>query len=347
MMNGRVKTGRNSFLDVLRVWATAAVVLLHCITGVMDTTDMSAYPLEKTFFLVVMDLITWCVPIFVMISGYLFLNPAKEITFHRMLLKYCRRIVLALFIFGVPYACMELLLIEGVFTRETVWRAIEMIVHGDGWSHMWYLYMILVLYFLTPVLKWILKKLSDGAVYLILAFLLVGSSVLTYIGKLLQVDMIPHLPDAGIYFFYYICGYVIVKKKMKLGEKSRHVLSVAIGIICVGMIVSRLIGDYSVQMAYNYPFTVLLSIMLFVLVQSWGAHFGKNAKKWEKAGELCFAIYLVHPVYVNILYKCLHVTPLSFSIYLSLPIFFVIVLLLATITAWVLHQIPGMKRYVL
>lgn len=347
MMNGKMKSGRNSFLDVLRMLATGAVVLLHCITGVMDTTDMSVYPHEKTVFLVAMDLITWCVPIFVMISGYLFLNPAKKITFRKMVLKYCKRIVLALFLFGVPYACLELIVLERTFTTATVWRAVEMIMHGDGWSHMWYLYMILILYFFTPLLKAILRKIPNWGVYLIMAFLLLGSSILTYLGKLWSMEDVPHLPDAGIYFFYYICGYVIVKKKMMIGKTGRLLLGWGSAFLCVGMVTSRLVGDYTVQMAYNYPFTVILSIMLFLLVESREEYFDESAKKWEKAGELCFAIYLVHPVYVNVLYKFLHVTPLSFSIYLSLPIFFMIILLLAGITAWVLRRIPGMKRYVL
>ena len=37
---------RQHFLDVLRAAAACAVVLLHTITGVMDTTDMSQYLLE-------------------------------------------------------------------------------------------------------------------------------------------------------------------------------------------------------------------------------------------------------------------------------------------------------------
>ena len=43
---------RETFLDKLRVTATCAVVMLHTITGVMDHTDMSAYPMEKKVFLV-------------------------------------------------------------------------------------------------------------------------------------------------------------------------------------------------------------------------------------------------------------------------------------------------------
>ena len=70
---------REVFLDGLRVAATCAVVMLHTITGAMDITNMSEYPLEWKVFLAGLDLLCWCVPVFLMISGYLFLNPAREI----------------------------------------------------------------------------------------------------------------------------------------------------------------------------------------------------------------------------------------------------------------------------
>ena len=65
---------RKVFMDILRVVATCAVVLLHTVTGIKDTTDMNQYPAEFRVFLAVMDMVTWSVPIFIMISGYLFLT---------------------------------------------------------------------------------------------------------------------------------------------------------------------------------------------------------------------------------------------------------------------------------
>ena len=119
---------REAFLDRLRVLATCAVVLLHTVTGVMDNTDMGLYPAEKKVFLVVMDLVCWCVPIFLVISGYLFLNPERKLSMGKMIVKYCRRIVLALFLFGVPYGCMELVAMEGGFRPGMPGEAILMVL---------------------------------------------------------------------------------------------------------------------------------------------------------------------------------------------------------------------------
>lgn len=341
---------REYFLDILRVAATCAVVLLHTVTGVMDATDMSVFPTEKKVFLVLLDLITWCVPLFVLISGYLFLNPAREIPFRKMIFKYCRRILLALLLFGIPYACMELVMTEHTFRIGMLGEAFWMVCKGESWSHMWYLYMILLLYFLTPALKWILARVPKTVVYVILAGLLLGSSILPFLKKLLDLEMLPVLPDGGIYFFYYICGYLFAcgKGTPKACARSRRVVLGSILLIFGGMICSRLVGDYSVQMAYNYPFTVVISLLLMWLARSAEPSFAGKKMQWFRTmGERSFAVYLIHPVFLNLLYKGMHVSLLDFPIGISLPFVFLAVLLLAWGTAWVLYRIPLLKKYVL
>ena len=78
MTNG-LSGPRKQFLDVLRVLATCAVVLMHVLTGATDVTDASIVPEYRSLLLSVMDLVTWCVPIFLLISGYLFLNPERTL----------------------------------------------------------------------------------------------------------------------------------------------------------------------------------------------------------------------------------------------------------------------------
>lgn len=86
MTNG-LSGPRKQFLDVLRVLATCAVVLMHVLTGATDVTDASIVPEYRSLLLSVMDLVTWCVPIFLLISGYLFLNPERTLTYPVMIKK--------------------------------------------------------------------------------------------------------------------------------------------------------------------------------------------------------------------------------------------------------------------
>ena len=339
---------RQKFLDVLRVAATCAVVLLHTVTGVKDTTDMSQYPMENKVFLAVIDLVCWSVPLFIMISGYLFLDPEREISFSRMVSKYCRRILLALFLFGVPYAWLELLMTERTFRPEMIGEGIMMVLRGQSWSHMWYLYLIFFLYLLTPALRWLLRRLPLWVVQGIWAVLLVCCSILPFLKRLSVLpETFPMLPDNIIYFFYYISGYLFVIRSRR--EKPFWpCLPLLAAALAVGMAGSRIWGGYTMQMAYDYPFTVLLALALFGTGLSyWQRQTKKNTEFWGIASSLSFGVYLIHPVFLNISYKLLGITPLSFSIWLSLPLFFLCTLLLAAAVVWALRKIPVLCKYVL
>lgn len=345
------KQNRKVFMDILRVIATCAVVMLHTITGVKDTTDMNQYPAEFRVFLAVMDLITWSVPVFIMISGYLFLNPDRQLTWKQMLVKYCRRILLALFLFGVPYACIELVLAERSLEIGMFGRAVVMVFRGKSWSHMWYLYLILFLYLLTPVLRWVLKRIPIVCVYGVMAVLVIGSSLFLYVNKYVDEDILPVLPDTCIYIFYYLCGYLVVRgveQKKKETGMTPWVLPVVMVVLAVGMVTNRMVTTQQIQMAYDYPFTVVLAVLLFVWAanRQWKVS-AKAAKVWARLSEICFAVYLIHPVFVNMAYKFLHLTPLDYPLYVSLPAFALVNLVLASISAWVLRQIPVLRKYVL
>lgn len=358
MTNG-LSGPRKQFLDVLRVLATCAVVLMHVLTGATDVTDASIMPEYRSLLLSVMDLVTWCVPIFLLISGYLFLNPERTLTYPVMIKKYCRRIALAILLFGVPYAASELVVAERTFRIRMIPEALKMTLMGHTWSHMWYLYLILFLYLITPLLKKVLRVLPVWGVVAMMAVIFLGSSVAPFLNKVLDVNSIPVLPDGGVYFLYYLCGYFFAVREVCV-DKGRNVwLTAAVAVLALGMILSRTLAGFSIQMAYNYPFTVLLAVLLFAA--GWNGSIKKHRIPWQEAGALSFAVYLVHPVYVNLLYKFVKITPFTVLeqcgvqsvaagqavLILLLVAFCLVVLALATATAWVLRKIPVLRKYVL
>ena len=381
MTNG-LSGPRKQFLDVLRVLATCAVVLMHVLTGATDVTDASIVPEYRSLLLSVMDLVTWCVPIFLLISGYLFLNPERTLTYPVMIKKYCRRIALAILLFGVPYAASELVVAERTFRIRMIPEALKMTLTGHTWSHMWYLYLILFLYLITPLLKKVLRVLPVWGVAAVMAVIFLGSSVAPFLNKVLDVNSIPVLPDGGVYFLYYLCGYLFAVREVCVdkaescgmsgkgmeardnteqarGKRIRNVWLIAAAVLMMGMILSRTLAGFSIQMAYNYPFTVLLAVLLFAA--GWNGSIKKHRIPWQEAGALSFAVYLVHPVYVNLLYKFVKITPFTVLeqcgvqsvaagqavLILLLAAFCMVVLALATATAWVLRKIPVLRKFVL
>ena len=310
---------------------------------------------------------------------------------------------MAILLFGVPYAASELVVAERTFRIMMIPEALKMTLTGHTWSHMWYLYLILVLYLITPLLKKVLRVLPVWGVAAVMTVIFLGSRVAPFVNKVLDVNSIPVLPDGGVYFLYYLCGYLFAVREVRV-DKGRNAggqmvesesgrragdntewdgetqnvesqawnvrLTAAVAVLTLGMILSRTLAGFSIQMAYNYPFTVLLAVLLFATGWNGGRNGAASAAReknrihripWQEAGALSFAVYLVHPVYVNLLYKFVKITPFTVLeqcgvqsvaagqavLILLLAAFCLVVLALATATAWVLRKIPVLRKYVL
>lgn len=342
---------RQYFLDVLRAAAACAVVLMHTVTAVMDNMDMGPYPAAQKLFPVVRDLVSWCVPVFIMISGYLFLRPDREIRFGQMVTKYCRRVVLALFLFGVPYAWMELAVTEGGFRAGMLWQGVLNVLRWQSWAHMWYLYLILFLYLLTPAIRWVLERIPRTAVYALAMVLFFTGSVLPFFRQLRGLPQTALQAAAGemIYLFYYLCGYLFACQEKRSKGQGAFLVCLSV-LLAAGIAVLRL-KSFPVWMAYNYPPTVLLSLCLFGAGLAGEGERGGSAPKsapfWTEVGKLGFGVYLIHPVFINLAYKYFKVTPLTIWNGASLPLFFGAVLVLSFGGAWLLRRIPILRRYVL
>lgn len=83
---------RISFISVLRLIATFSVVLLHTSAGVLDKGIVpEELYLPFAFYKVINH---FAVPVFILISGVLFLNPQKVINYRILLSKRERHIQL-------------------------------------------------------------------------------------------------------------------------------------------------------------------------------------------------------------------------------------------------------------
>lgn len=90
-------------------------------------------------------------------------------------------------------------------------------------------------------------------------------------------------------------------------------------------------------------FIYLFSIGIFCFVKN---NFDKNNRIVEIISKYSFAIYLVHPFWINLIYKFFSVTPLNFPIILGIIIMFFIITVLSLVTAMVLKKLPIIKKYI-
>lgn len=321
------------FLNSLRLLATLGVVLLHTSATWFDNNlyaakDYYAFGLYNA-------INVWAVPVFVLISGALFLNPAKETGIKIIVSKYVRRIALALLLFGLPMCAAETILTKGNWGG-----VICNFLTGHSWNHMWYLYMLLGLYMLTPLVKLFVTHSSRRTILVVMAVLFVMSSVFPVMqryGISLKGWMV--LPNNPYILLYMLGFYLLYMERDVL--KIWHI---AIGIlIAVGVIIYKLTIGIGYMLYYD-PNSILLATSIFLL-------FKRLNLNWELANNLnpyCFGIYLVHTVFLNVMAKVLHVNPADwFNPWLSIPLLAMVTFILSYFTCYCMRKIPFMRKYVL
>ena len=123
---------RNTSLDLLRILAICAVMLIHCLSGYVQDGDENLRILSH--------LCRWCVPVFVMLSGAFLLDKDCSIS--------------AVWKFRLPRMCF-LLVFSVVFYNLVEHRSTFSI---EGKYHLWFMYMLIALYIVIPFLKAIVNS---------------------------------------------------------------------------------------------------------------------------------------------------------------------------------------------
>lgn len=322
------------YLDVLRLLSTVAVVLMHASSSFYSMDNPPSYP-DLLFFTFYHDLGSFAVPVFVMISGALFLRPERDTSYSVLFSKYIRRIALALVIFGLPMCLMEC-----IFSHESVVNAFWNLIVGHSWTHMWYLYMLICLYMLTPLLKPFLQTESRSTVQMVLLVLFVLSSLLPML-KSYGVTLESWLLIGTPFVFYYVLGYYLDSlEQLHLGAATCFMIF----LLLPATILATFFGFLPAhEIAYSDTSVVIGAAALFLLFKRLNVH-------WPIATACypyCFAIYLVHPFFINISRKVLHLDLLAFApSWISVPTALVVFFVLSLVVSWMLRKIPFMKKVI-
>lgn len=117
----------------------------------------------------------WAVPVFLMITGALLLNPEKNISYKKCFL-YARRVLLALALFGTVFA---LFMMVGSRQPINIGQALLQVFEGKSFAHLWYLYILIGIYLTLPVFRSYITKASKTELSMLLLVIFVFDFVAT------------------------------------------------------------------------------------------------------------------------------------------------------------------------
>lgn len=333
----------------MRIIATLAVIFLHTCSMIWLNGDLfSLTPSQAAYTRVGNILMNWCVPLFLMLTGALFLDPEKEITTKDILKKYCRRILLALLIFGIPFSWLESITTAG-FSWSMFPQSLLNLLTEQSWGHLWYLYVLLAIYLTLPVWKGYIKNSSRKTQCFVIIVLLMLDFVRPLFSDFFQISILEDMHVIAYPLFYLFAGWYL-KEGIPRWLRNKTIDAVLLVLSLGAMIAVYFVFD-PMGFLYLYfysPLTALVTILIFVLLLD-----TKGTKKMTKKlwglDRLCFCVYLIHPVFTNFFYKYLNITPLLAGdlYWLAFPGFFIGFSILAFAVAWVLCKIPPLRKYVL
>lgn len=355
-------SSRIIYLDTLRIIATIAVILTHVST--MHIEDLSCNTTDWQIHNIYASFSRWCVPVFLMISGALFLNPEKAINIGLLYKKNILRIVTALIVWSFLYALFQYLTIERYHNLSSI---IGLTIIGH--YHLWFLYLILGIYISLPVLK----KISESKT--IFLYFLIVSFVFTFLVPLIIEICKNSIPqqtwesfESHPYFlqalegnfnllnpkiligfvFYFMLGHYINIKDINTKHVMLIVISGLAGFICI------IFGTYystSLQNSFDGSFYHYLNIC--VLFEAIAAYYlvkhvslRHNVKIIKLLSKTSFGTYLIHLMLMETCISC-GIDTLIISPILSIPLMVIILYIISTLICLVLLQIPWINRYCL
>ena len=354
-----MKSVRLIYLDVLRIAATFSVIILHTASSQVYSTPVDTF--DWQVFNIYHSLVSWCVPMFLMLSSVIFLDNKKNISRKDMYGKYIKRILTALVFWGLLYGFSSLFakkfISHEVIAGFEIIAIFEKLLFGPAWYHLWYLYLIIGIYILTPLFRvFISHSTKKDLEYLLILFFLSGL-VLPMVNKALSMIDQKYVINFSIveltgYVGYYFAGYYFSKneisKKLKIVIYILGILSIIITILLTARY-SLLAGEQKGYLyGYLLPTTMFSAFAIFILFKDMfkSIYLSDKLKKIIIYSSNCtFGIYLAHDFIIQA-YTVNGLTTKAFNPVFSVPLLSIVNICISILVVSIIKKIPVLKNYI-
>jgi surface polysaccharide O-acyltransferase-like enzyme len=319
---GVVDPARNlAFASYLRVAAMSAVVLIHSCSAIVGNT---AIRYSGTWWVgTALDLgSSWAVPVFIMVSGALLLDPRPGESARAFYARRLHRIAIPLVVAHVGYVVFRWLVGEHL----TLAGIVRDLLRGTIYVQLYFFWIILGLYLITPLLRPALAGRTRGEL-LVIGAACVGwmwavraaAQLLVVVGVRDEIWQPAALTLFIPYIGYFVMGYalrdVVLRGSALVGAIGLFVAADALVIwyFAIGSrnaFVAVLAGG-----GYQGLPVAISALALFVLVRSLIHPFSAAAGPplqgpMRYLGELSLGVFIVHLVFLRI---ALNTPPFDFS----------------------------------
>ena len=328
---------REYSFDVLRVIAMIMVIIIHVsnvYTRSFNFIDSNSYLVS----LIYNTISRVSVPIFFMISGALLLDRKFEFNKYK---KRILKIILLIIVWDIIYLIWEYL-----FLGVTYNKLYKLLIEAYR-AHLWFLYIIVVMYIVQPIIKKILDNINKTLKISLLILWLLLSTISMYNSTIANVFTI--FSNMG----FFILGKYMYKYLIKLDiNKNKKYIIIMLFILILSYSISIYLNYtaslkfnmfYNLFFAYRTPFIIIATFIIFKLVYLLTHEKNPNTTI-ILLSNLSLGVYLIHGVFLDITTKYIdykNVIPI-----IGIPSFTLFILICSIITVYIIKKIKIINKIV-
>lgn len=345
--NKRMKNIREYNYDLLRVVSMIAVIMIHIsgswVSGFTELVsngkniEQSITPLISCIY---NSISRFAVPCFIMLSGAFILDDSRTTDYHNFYHNKVRRIAIPTVIFSILYTIYSLMLcfIDKQNTGDKLITLATNVIKGEPFYHMWFMFILIGLYLLTPVVVRFKNSISEKSFKKVAIIFFVLAIISRWTTNNIQLSW--DIGQIFEYLGYYMIGYVIRKSLNK--NNIRGIFLIILGIV-IGTVSAfikykwqMLAGIEESELSFSIitPYSPIIAISSIFIFSGFTMLNVKSNKCIDKLSKMSFIIYLFHAGVWDIITKAISIIKgkdylINLNCIYMIPISIIIVLLIS------------------
>ena len=298
-----------NYIDTLRLVASAFVVFMHTASGALnhDVAGHTGWYLLTA----VTGIAFTAVPLFFMVSGYLLTSGEQTASVPLLLKKRLPKLIVPLLFWSAVLIVYQLLTERNLTAGAFLERMLSAFQKPANVAY-WFLYALIGMYLISPVLCVGLKKLDRTGERFLLALISLSylRSILLilfpdFAARYLQFRVLDYLAFFDSHLSAFILGWFLGKteKKVPFFVLIPTALLTFAAIVAGTFVRSAAAGTFQEAfLSQSRGFEVLLAVCLFLIIKQ-----AKLPKWWEKLAAFVaphtFSVYLTHNICLTVLHS--------------------------------------------
>ena len=342
MTENRAAASRIGYMDGLRAAAMVGVILIHVCAKAATALAADGQALGVSWQLAnLLDALgRFAVPAYLMVTGGLLLGSDRALSVRETLRRRVARIAAPLVFWTAAYLVLQAATVPGYDWKG----AAANLFNKPAEIHLWYLYALLAIYLLLPLLRLLVRQAPRRLLWYAIGLWVAFSSLWRAAAGLMPALPLPdyaNLAILGGYLGYVLLGWLLATTK-RAPSKGLCAAGFLAGLLVTAggtWFMTRRAGELNgVFYQYFMPNVVLMAACAFLLFKGlWAGR--ESGRVIRRLSALSFGVYLVHEVFLRLLEPVFAPLPAAAGmLLLSLA-----VLALSLAAAWLLSLVPGVR----